>query len=41
MGIEENLMKKAEDDINDGTCIINLDNNTVSYLLFVLLMVEY
>jgi hypothetical protein len=30
MGIEEIMMKKAEEDINDGTYIINLDANTVS-----------
>ena len=30
MGIEEYLMKEAEDNINDGTYIINLDINTVN-----------
>jgi hypothetical protein len=27
MGVEEKLIKLAEDNINDGTYIINLDNN--------------
>lgn len=29
MGVEENLMEEAEDNINDGTYIINLDHNRV------------
>jgi hypothetical protein len=29
MGIEDSLMKEAEDNINDGTYIINLDSDTV------------
>ena len=36
MGIEEYLMKEAEDNINDGTYIINLDSNTVNNFLLLL-----
>lgn len=32
MGIEDTLMKEAEENINDGTYIINLDTNNVLFV---------
>jgi hypothetical protein len=29
MGVEESLLKEAEENINDGAYIINLDNDTI------------
>jgi hypothetical protein len=33
MGIEEKMIKEAEENISDGTYIIDLDNNKVSLTL--------